>query len=280
MAKRPVYVPLTQPPFCREVNVAFAYNAGFAVCQKRKNIEAIHSAFLQQFPHSRPLEISSKSLQPLGVSLSAFFLMKKVPSIDLAVPVECVYHGAKKFAQGGPYTELYHAFPREAKRDERLNTSGPMCAFTFEGVDYPLEPKHSFYNWLYIQALLENRELAEQVLSYDAFTDIEFSPSRALNCQARAAAVFVGMTKAGLMDEMLDFDTFCRLTSEQAVVKEEEKGEKIAQFEAGQQIAHPAFGEGEIVQVNGQYIKARFARGEKLLVVDWVLEHCTAGIYG
>jgi len=176
MANRPVYVPLNQPPFYREVTVEFVYNAGFAVCQKRKNIEAIHNVFLQQFPHSEILEISSKSLQPLGVSLSAFSLMKQIPSLGHAVPVESAYHGAKKFAQGGPYTDLYHVLPREAKRDARLNTSGPMCAFRFEGVDYPLEPKHAFYNWLYIQALRENRALAEQVLAYDAFTDIEFSP--------------------------------------------------------------------------------------------------------
>ena len=214
MAKRPVYVPLTQPPFCREVTVEFVYNAGFAVSQKRKNVEAIHNMFLQQFPGSRPLEISTKSLQPLGAGLSAFRLMKQIPSLDIAVPVEGVYHGAKKFAQGGPYTDLYHVFPREAKRDERLITSGPLRAFTFEGVDYPLEPKHGFYNWLYIQALRENRALAEQVLAYDAFTDIEFNPNKSANCQARAAAVFVGMTKAGLMDEMTDFHAFCRLTSE------------------------------------------------------------------
>ena len=216
MANRPVYIPLTQPPFFREVSIEFVYNSGFAVCQKRKNIEAIHNAFGQQYPHSKILEISSKSLQPLGVSMSAFFLMKQIPSLGHSVPVESAYHGAKKFEQGGPYPDLYHVFPREAKRDPRLNTSGPMCAFTFEGVDYPLEPTHGFYNWLYIQALQENRELVEQVLAYDAFTDIEYNPRKSLNCQARAAAVFVGMMKAGLVDELNDFHTFCHLTSEGA----------------------------------------------------------------
>lgn len=213
MANRPVFVPLTRFPFWRQVNVEFTYNPGFAVSQKRKNIEAIHSAFLRQLPNSNPLEISSKSLQPLGVSLSAFLLTKQIPSLGITVTVENVYHGAKRFQRGGPYTDLYRLSPREAKRDERLRSSGPLCAFTFEGVDYPPEPKHGFYNWLYIQALRENRALAEQVLAYDAFTDIEFNPNKSLNCQARAAAVFVGMTKAGLTDELTDFDTLCRLTS-------------------------------------------------------------------
>lgn len=213
MANRPVYVPVSHSPFYRVVNVEFVFNAGFSVSQKQKNIKAIHDAFLRYNPDGLPLEISSKSLQPLGVSLSAFLLKKRIPSLGLCIPVENVYQGAKRFAHGGPYTDLYHVSPKEAKRDERLKSSGPMCAFTFEGIDYPLKPTNGFYDWLYIQALRENLELTEQVLTYNAFTDVEFNPQKSLNCQARAAAVFVGIVKAGLLDDTTDFYAFCKLVS-------------------------------------------------------------------
>ena len=40
-------------------------------------------------------------------------------------------------------------------------------------------------------------------MNYDSFTDIEFNPKKSLNCQAEAAAIFVGLSKSGLIDEVL-----------------------------------------------------------------------------
>ena len=42
--------------------------------------------------------------------------------------------------------------------------------------------------------------MAEEILNYDAFTDIEFNPKKSLNCQAKAAAIFVGLSRAGLIE--------------------------------------------------------------------------------
>ena len=285
MANRPVYVPIARPPFYRVANVEFEFNPGFSVSQKQKNIEAIHSAFLRSNPDSTPLEISSKSMQPLGVSLSAFLLKKRVPSLGICIPVENAYQGAKKFAHGGPYTDLYRVSPKDAKRDDRLNTSGPMRAFTFEGVDYPLEPKNGFYDWLYIQALHENPEYAEQVLKYNAFTDVEFNPNKSINCQARAAAMFVGITSGGLINKTFDFFEFCKMVEEKAgsvyvaPVNAAPKPTPVPETKAipfceGQLITHPAFGEGKITMVNGEYLKILFACGEKIIGAKWTQEHC------
>ena len=61
----------------------------------------------------------------------------------------------------------------------------------------------------HINALLENEKLAAAVLEYDAFTDIEFNPDRSLNCQAKAAACFVGLRRAGLTEKMKTFGDVC-----------------------------------------------------------------------
>lgn len=118
------------------------------------------------------LEISSKSLQDLGVHLSAFHLKKEVSSLGRSVPVDCVFQGGKVFAAGGPYQDLYTASPRDAKRNPRLKSSGMLRSFRFEGKTMPLLPRTPFYNWLYINALLENPAYAEALMAFDAFTDI------------------------------------------------------------------------------------------------------------
>lgn len=211
MANRPVFMPTKKAPFVDVYMGEFTWNGGFAVSQKQKNIAALHQSFNQRFPDRKVLEISSKSMQSLGVKLSAFNLKKFVPSLGLSTPVECAFQGGKVFAAGGPYTDLYIATAREAKRDPRLKSSGMLRRFFFEGEEMPLTPRTAFYNWLYINALLENPDLAEQLLEYDGFTDIEFNPDKSINCQAEAAALFVALSRQGLLDQCRHFDMFIQL---------------------------------------------------------------------
>lgn len=211
MATRPVYVPVDRKPFVRVYSPEFTWNGGFAASQKQKNIVALHRAYCRRFPESKVLEISSKSLQEEGVKLSAFHLEKYVPSLERSIPVECVFQGGKVFTGGGPYTDLYCASPRDAKRDERLKSSGKLTNFFFEGNEVPLNPTTIFYDWIYINALLEHPELAKAVLEYDAFTDIEFNPAKSVNCQAKAAALFVALSRQGKLEECREFESFLKI---------------------------------------------------------------------
>ena len=211
MAARPVFAAGIKRPGADVYMTEFTWNSGLSVSQKQKNIVALHDAFARRFPQRRVLEISSKSLQPLGVKLSAFNLTKYVPALGKEVPVECVYQGSKVFAAGGPYQDLYTATARQAKGDPRLSESGMLRKFTFDGKDFPLNPTSAFYNWLYISALREHPELAAEVLAYDAFTDIEFNPARAFSCQAQAAAIFVSLHRQGLLEQCDSFEAFVSL---------------------------------------------------------------------
>ena len=211
MAQRPVYTIRLNEPFYRCHMVDFEYNPGFAVSQKQKNIKAIHDAYHRINSDSKILEISSKSLQPLGVSLSAFNLMKYVPSIDQKICVENIFQGGKVFNAAGPFTDLYSESPKNAKRDDRLRQNGALKGFYFEGNTYPLSPKTAFYDWIYISALLENNDLAEELVQFDAFTDVEFNPAKSLNCQAKAAAIFVSLKRTGKTDVIKSFDEFKKI---------------------------------------------------------------------
>lgn len=205
MANRPVFVVNSNSPYYKAINVEFNWLGGFAKSQSQKNITALHNNFSAEYPEHRILEISSKSLQELGTKLSAFSLVKFVPEIG-ETPVECIYQGSKVFSNGGPYTDLYYKTPKEAKTDERLKNSGHLIGYRFNDVDYPLTDKVSFYDYIYILALMENPDLQKGLLEYSAFTDIIFTPNKSLNCQAKSAAIFKSLYDNRLLDCASDFD--------------------------------------------------------------------------
>jgi len=91
--------------------------------------------------------------------------------------------------------------PRTAKRDPRLQESGPLKGFQFDGFTWPLEPKTAFYDWLYVGFLKHYRDWATKLYAYSGFTDIEFNPHRSINCQARSCAFFLSLMKMNLLDE-------------------------------------------------------------------------------
>jgi hypothetical protein len=206
MANRPIFTPdFNGFPFVETVDIEFKWYSGFAKSQMQKTIVSLHEAAEKQ-GIAPVLEISRKSASRLGVSLSAFILTLGTPR-GQKMSVECAYQGSKVFENGGPYHDLYSVSSRSAKTDERLRNSGKLIAFNFCGEDFPIEPKTAFYDWLYITALCQKKkDLMQQLESFLGFSDIVFNPNRSLNCQARAAALFVSLSKNGLIDEQIFSD--------------------------------------------------------------------------
>lgn len=183
MAKRPAF-------FVREEKVvqdifSFEWFPGFAISQKQKSIESLHHAILKVDADARPLEISTKSKEALGIKLSAFNLRLNDDTL------ENIFQSAKVFANGGPYLDLLHVPPKAVKRDERLYNSGDLKAFRYQNEDFPLIPKTVFYDFIYIAAVKNSFTADEikEISGYDYFTDIEFNPAKSINTQARAAAM-------------------------------------------------------------------------------------------
>lgn len=200
MAERPVFAPvLSGPTLVRTWDIAFTWSAGMSVKQAQKSIDSLHEATKLRMNVDKVLEISSKSKDPKGVKLSAFNLMIKTKKYNQTFSVECAYQSAKVFERGGPYKDLRDRTSREAKLDPRLKESGRLLKFQFFEVDWALEPKTAFYDWLYINALHNEPELAAYVLEHRAFSDIAFNPERSLNCQAYSAALYVALHERGLL---------------------------------------------------------------------------------
>lgn len=203
MAQRPVFIPnLKGRRLVAPIELEFNWAAGLASSQKQKNIRSLHLAAIGKRGLKNVLEISTKSENPLGVALSAFNL-QLVTSSGLQGNIENLFQASKIFVRGGPFVDLLDMRAAQAKSDQRLKQSGALKGFRLEGVDWPLQPTTVFYDWLYLSALKQQPDLAQQLVSYDGFTDIEFNPARSLNCQAASAALYVSLRKRNELDATL-----------------------------------------------------------------------------
>ena len=204
MANRPVYIPDIESESPRVIvkNIEFKWFPGMSKTQKQKSIISLHGE-ANKINISRILEISSKSEDNLGINLSAFNLMIKTRKYRRIFSVETAFQSSKKFEQGGPYSDLLDGTSLQAKKDERLKRSGNLVEFVFFGKRFPLIPRTLFYDWLYINALDQNKELACQVGNFKAFTDIEFNPKKSINCQAYSVALFISLKRSGKLAEAL-----------------------------------------------------------------------------
>lgn len=197
MATRPVFLPLASGAgLVREEPIDFEWVHGMALSQARRSIANLHAAAASRLGVRAPLEVSSKSMTALGVSLSAFNLRVTRPD-GREMSVESAYQGSKVFSRGGPYHDLYDRTALDAKRDERIRASGDIVAFDYCGERWPTTPKSAFYDWLYVRALAESPSLAAGASSHDGFTDISFNPKKSFNCQARSVAAFVALQARG-----------------------------------------------------------------------------------
>ena len=201
MARRPLFTPNQDNVGVKTIDVDFRWHSGFALLQKQKSINEFHSAAKEQ-GMNKILEVSTKSLETVGIELSAFNLTFTTKKYQNTITVETAFQGSKVFQNGGPFTDLFGLDSKSAKRDERLKDSGPLISFRFFGIDFPLIPRTYFYDWLYINALAQS-EYRDEILLFDGFTDIEFNPKKSLNCQAHSVALFVSLYLNNALDSAL-----------------------------------------------------------------------------
>lgn len=167
----------------------FEYFSGFAISQKRKTIEAFHKV-IREDGINNVLEVSRKNENEIGAKLSAFNLMVSVE--NKSYPVECIYQASKVF-NDIQYKECQYMEAKDAKRyvKEQIDSNKlSLTSFKFGDKVFSNYPKSLFYDYLYILALSQNKELALEIINYDCFTDIEFNHKKQFASQARSCALY------------------------------------------------------------------------------------------
>jgi len=202
MAKRPIFLVSEKSAiFFEEKEIDFKFYNGFSITQKAKSIISLHESANKQGINNI-LEVSTKSNNKIGWNLSAFNLM--INFGDTQISLECAFQGSKIFDGNIQYKDIYYKTSIEAKKDTRLKNSGNIIGFEFNGIFWANEPKTAFYDWMYINALYEtNSKIIDELVTYEAFSDIEFNPKKSINCQARTCAILVSLLKQNKIQEAL-----------------------------------------------------------------------------
>jgi hypothetical protein len=210
MSERPVFEPnVDGSKLVEKHSIEFTWFPGFAKEQKQKSLESLHYETTKATGIKKILEISTKSKEKLGIRASAFNIKIKTKR-GLTASVESFYQGSKIFENGGPYIDLYNRSSIDSKKDLRIKSSGELIGFKFEGSEWGLNDH--FYDWLYLNALIQNEDISNQILKYEAFTDIEFNPKKSYNCQAYSAALYKSAKLRGYnLSEIKDPKKFKKL---------------------------------------------------------------------
>lgn len=207
MAEKMYFIINFDKNIIEEKIIEYTYKAGFAIKNKQENIKNIHKEILKKEKENKILEISSKSLDKIGVDLSAFNLSIETKK-HKKLSVETIFQASKVFENGKQYKDLLNKSSKEAKKDERLRNSGKIIGFCYNKQRWKTEPKTLFYDWLYINSLfynIKNSNISkEDILKYRIFTDVEFNHKKSINCQARAIALYVLMKKNNVLEECLN----------------------------------------------------------------------------
>jgi hypothetical protein len=197
-----------------EKEFTFNFYGGFSLSQKQKTIDSFHKEIADD-GINEILEISRKSKNPIGSSLSAFSLMLTIH--NQKYPIECVYQSSKVFNHNIQFKEALNLTPSESKKlikekveNEKLILTGFNCF----GVDFPITPTTIFYDYIYVMALYQNHEIASNVVDFYCFTDVEFNHKKQFASQARSCAIYKYLHDHDLVEETIgDISKFISLYS-------------------------------------------------------------------
>jgi len=206
MTSRPIFFIDELSDFVKTVSVPFVWFPGFSESQKRKSINSLHASAKKVKPNFHILEVSSKSENKVGISLSAFNLKYKKRN-GMVIPLESAFQGSKIFEEIGQVSQLYNLDPRSAKSEARnCHNKFKLIGFKLDEIVYPMYPKTIFYDWLYIQSVLTSIADFSVFNDYNAFSDIEFNPVKSINCQAFSLALITLMLRTMDPLEVLDIN--------------------------------------------------------------------------
>lgn len=225
MAERSIFISKSEYPFFEERKVQLEWFGGFALSQKRKCEIGLHNNFLHMYPNYRALEVSCASTNQLGKRLSAMNLLKEVNVVidgnihKGITSVESVFQSSRIYddenEQIGPFPEYLMVSGKDSKKNVKEASKGlHSYRYFFEDTYFYAPDYHIslFYDFVYMNALLEhiNEDAMKQLVEgeYTAFSDLA---TLSLNSQARSCAIFVGLYRAGLLDEIRNKEKYLKL---------------------------------------------------------------------
>jgi len=193
MAKRPAWC--LYDGHIRKHTFEFVWASMYDTSQNIKNLHKSISSY------GTALEISTKSLQPFGESLSAFNLKYD----DLYV--ESIYQSSKIYEMHPDMSDMLYMYPSDAKTDNRHKISGELLGFKYNDFIFTLDTGTAFYDFIYLNALRKRNDL-DELFNYEWFTDIIFNSKKGRACQARSVVMYKILKQKGILHILDDVSKF------------------------------------------------------------------------
>lgn len=203
MSERFIYYVDHNNQYHKEI-IPFKWFPGFAKSQYQKSSESLIKNFHKKHPNQRTLEVSSASSSRIGIAASAFNLKFRIKNTEYTV--EQLFQAGKVFKNHGSQIHLLKYSPQYAKKEIRNITQNDTLIHFKLGKKFNLEPKTLFYNWIYINTLIQpyNQKLSSKISEYDAFSDIYFNPQYSINTQAESCALYVKLKRTNKLSKALE----------------------------------------------------------------------------
>lgn len=192
MANRPVF--MSREDKLYQENIEFKWHSGFSVGQKRKSVEELHREFNKQYPGKNVLEVSNASLHPLSGELSVDTLRNEDGGVS------SILLGSQMFVKGGPFPSMYVKSLEEVKKDPQLKKSGKLIAYNYKEGTFRVHDNNKFFHWVIVNVLYTRPDLAEKVIKFDGFTDINYNPNKPSDSLAESLSIFKMLSETGRLD--------------------------------------------------------------------------------
>jgi|LFRM01.1.fsa_nt_gb hypothetical protein len=194
-----------------EKTINFEYFRGQDPKQTEKSIESMQHAIKAYESGGKVLEVSKYSPSLLGKQLSSLNLEYE-NNEGRSYPVINIFESSKVFENGGPYRDLLHVDLKDLDEDPRLKESGRLLGFHFEDEPYSLEPRSLFFDYIYISALHQQKEIQEKLLEFDMISDVTYQMGKMFASSARACAYFISLKRTNKLESALEsLDSFKKI---------------------------------------------------------------------
>lgn len=170
----------------------------------------LHAAFKHLVEDKKVMEFSSKSDNKSVKKLLPGKLVKLVDGQK--VTVNNIFKTAERVtADGSSAGGIAVNVVNKTVVEEGSRKAPKAIGYKYDGHIFSSRPRQMFYNYLYINALLEHPDMMAELAEYDAFSDSLVASNSGNPVPAQAVAIYVSLARLGLLEKARDPEEFEKL---------------------------------------------------------------------
>lgn len=171
------------------------------------NAELLHAAFQHLVHDKKVIEFSSKSDHKSVKKLLPGKLTKVVDGKKMTI--NKIFKTAERVSSDdSSANNIIVNVVNKTVVEVAARKEPKTIGYKYDGHIFSSRPRQMFYNYLYINALLEHQDRMAYLAEYDAFSDVQVASSSGNPVPAQAVAIYVSLARLGLLEKVRDPEEF------------------------------------------------------------------------